>query len=103
VAKRVKTLLHASPKDQQMGGGKGRQPHCGKSVRGRRKQTVERALDDNGVRSNAVDGNRPQNGRAPHRLAIEDETAVRKLPPHVFNGAGDVVGFADADRRVASP
>jgi hypothetical protein len=103
VAKCVKTLLHSSPKDQQMGRRKGRQPHRGKSVRGSRKQTVERALDDNGIRSNAVDGNHPQDGRTPHRLAVQDKLAVRKLPPHVFDGLDKVVGFADADRRVASP
>ena len=102
VAKCVEAVLDTAPKDQQMGGRKGGQPHRGETVGGCRKQTVERALDDNGVRSNAVDSNRPQNGRTPHRLAVQDEMASRKLPPHVFDRLGKIVGLADADRSVVS-
>jgi hypothetical protein len=102
MAKCVEAVLDASPKDQQMGGWKGRQPHRGKSVRGSRKQTIERALNDNGVRSNAVDSDSPQDRCTPHRLAVQDEMPSRKLPSHVFDGLGDIVGFADADRRAVS-
>ena len=97
VVKRVEAVLDTAPKDQQIGGRKGGQPHRGETVGGCRKQTVERALDDHSVRSNAVDSNRPQDRRAPHRLAVQDEMASRKLPPHVFDRLGKVVGLADAD------